>query len=134
MIFGLKYCLLDAQKIQDIDMVEDAMESADGSVISIQCLETCESKMALLSIFRIPPLYTANSPRTCQVSLLYCFILIKSSQCNSNFVVVCPVCLLDRFMFPKIATPSCFFHYWILLQEMLECKKFVLKYSSFILC
>ncbi|XP_070581177.1 putative leucine-rich repeat-containing protein DDB_G0290503 [Ptychodera flava] len=45
-------------------MVDYALESAGGSVISTRCSETHESKTALLSIFGIPLWYAANSPRT----------------------------------------------------------------------
>ena len=44
-------------------MVDYALESAGGSVISIRCSETYAFKTALISLFGIPLWYTSNSPR-----------------------------------------------------------------------
>ncbi|XP_035696227.1 SUN domain-containing protein 2-like isoform X2 [Branchiostoma floridae] len=45
-------------------MVDHALESAGGSVLSLRCTETYESKSAQLSILGIPLWYKTNSPRT----------------------------------------------------------------------
>lgn len=45
-------------------MVDYALESAGGSIISIRCSETYAFKTALFSLFGIPLWYLSNSPRT----------------------------------------------------------------------
>ncbi|XP_071796583.1 uncharacterized protein [Asterias amurensis] len=63
----VKHIVLSALTMYSADktgMVDYALESAGGSVISTRCSETHYSKTALLSIFGIPLWYMANSPRT----------------------------------------------------------------------
>ncbi|XP_022095534.1 myosin-11-like isoform X2 [Acanthaster planci] len=64
---AVRHIVLSALNMYSADktgMVDYALESAGGSVISTRCSETHYSKTALLSIFGIPLWYMANSPRT----------------------------------------------------------------------
>ncbi|XP_054762703.2 uncharacterized protein LOC129269255 [Lytechinus pictus] len=55
---------LDMYNADKTGMVDYALESAGGSIISIRCSETYAFKTALFSLFGIPLWYLSNSPRT----------------------------------------------------------------------
>ncbi|XP_071815008.1 uncharacterized protein [Apostichopus japonicus] len=63
-IKGIVYGILNQYSADKTGMVDYALESAGGSVVSTRCSETFTSKTALLSIFGIPLWYVTNSPRT----------------------------------------------------------------------
>ncbi|KAJ8037644.1 SUN domain-containing protein 1 [Holothuria leucospilota] len=63
-IKGIVYGILNQYSADKTGMVDYALESAGGSIVSTRCSETYTSKTALLSIFGIPLWYVTNSPRT----------------------------------------------------------------------
>lgn len=59
--------VMDVLKIYDADktgLVDYALETAGGQVISTRCTETYRTKSAEISIFGIPLWYPSNTPRT----------------------------------------------------------------------